>query len=270
MGKRCKEQWSDAILSDKFIKTKEDVLSLLDEHHPDAVLNAAGVVGKPNVDWCETNQVETILGNTVLPIIIALACQERQVYLLHIGTGCVYYDQAPHAGGWQENDPANPSAVYTKTKYAADLCLSVLPNVGIGRIRMPIDSIPFKGNLIDKLASFKKVIDVENSVTVVEDMIKVFYALLGKKAVGIFHVVNPGTVKHKQILQWYKEIVDSSHNNEWITAQDLVAQGLAHKKRSNVILQSPNLERLGITMRPVEEAIKDALKKYAQIKNNQK
>lgn len=263
LGQRCAEVWSDAILSDKIIKSVDDVIALLDEHKPSAVLNAAGIVGKPNVDWCETNQTATIFGNTILPLMIAEACQLKKIYLLHMGTGCIFYGESPEAGGWKENDFANPSAVYTRSKYAADLCLSTLPNVGIARIRMPIDESPSKANLIDKLISYERVVDVENSVTVIPDMIMAFRSLLEQKAEGIFHVVNPGTIKHREIISMYEELVDANHKNEWITAVDLVSEGLAKKKRSNNILSSDNLIKLGIKMRPVKEAIRDAMIKYA-------
>lgn len=266
LGKKCAEAWSNAILSDKKISSVQDVEDLLDEHKPDSVLNAAGVVGKPNVDWCETHQMETILGNTVLPIMIAEACQNKGVYLLHMGTGCIYYGYSSDPNGWTEDAVANPLAVYTRTKYAADLALSTLPNVGVARIRMPIDSQPSPANLIDKLASYSRVVDVINSVTVVDDMVDVFKQLLEKQASGIFHVTNPGAIKHKEILEMYKEIVDPNHSNEWISAQELVVSGLAKKTRSNNILQSGNLEKLGIKMRPVKEAVRDVLKKYASLK----
>lgn len=91
LGRRCAEEWPDAILSNKHISSVRDVDALIAEHRPDAILNAAGVVGKPNVDWCETNQIETITGNTELPITIAASCQKNGVYLLHMGTGCIFY-----------------------------------------------------------------------------------------------------------------------------------------------------------------------------------
>src|SRR3989338_9557175 len=142
IGARCAEVWGDeAFVSDKIIDSKQDVLDLLVEYNPDVVLNAAGVRGKPNVDWCETNQEETILGNTKLPIIIAEACQEKNIYLLHIGSGCIFYGESPDPKGWKENDFGNPIPVYSRAKYAADLVLSTLLNVGIARIRMPIDYI---------------------------------------------------------------------------------------------------------------------------------
>lgn len=267
VGHRCAQAWSDAVLADKKVFTKEDVLALIDEHKPDAILNAAGVRGKPNVDWCETHQLETIIGNTQLPIAIAQACQERGVYLLHIGSGCIFYGDSPHEDKkWREDDFGNPVPVYSRAKWAADLVLSTLPNIGIARIRMPIDWIPSSNNMIDKLASFPKVIDVENSVTIVDDMVDVFHALLEKKAAGIFHVTNPGTLKHREIVALYEELIDSSHTNEWISNDDLVKQGLATKGRSNNFLASENLAKLDIHMRPVQEAIRDTMEKYKKMK----
>jgi len=263
IGSRCAKEWPDAILSGKLLYSVDDVINLLEEHRPDAVLNAAGIVGKPNVDWCETNQLETFKGNAVLPIMIAEACAKKSIYLLHIGSGCIFYGDSPESEGWREDDFANPAAVYTKSKYAADLALMTFSNVGIGRIRMPLDSVPYKGNLIDKLVSYPKVVDVINSITVVEDMIDAFHKLLEAKAEGIYHVTNAGTISHKEILGMYEELVDPDHKNEWISAEELVSFGLAAKKRSNNILQSKNLEKLGILMRPVKEAVRDAMEKYA-------
>ncbi|PIR74404.1 MAG: hypothetical protein COU35_02355, partial [Candidatus Magasanikbacteria bacterium CG10_big_fil_rev_8_21_14_0_10_47_10] len=189
-------------------------------------------------------------------------------YLLHIGSGCIFYGDSPHPDKkWREYDMGNPTEVtYSRTKWAADLVLSTLPNVGIGRIRMPIDFVPSPQNMIDKLASFPKVIDVENSVTIVDDMISVFHQLMEKKAGGIFHVTNPGILKHKEIVALYEEMVDPSHTNEWISNDDLVKQGLAKKGRSNNFLASERLGEIGIEMREVHEAMRDTMKKYAELK----
>lgn len=267
VGTRCAKAWPDAAVSDKIVSSVAEITAILEEHQPDAVLNAAGIVGRPNVDWCETHQMETFQGNTVLPIMIAEACQKKGIYLLHIGSGCIFYGASPDPKGWKEDDFANPAVVYTKSKYAADLALMTMPNVGIGRIRMPIDSQPFPGNLIDKLASYPQIIDVENSVTIFDDMVKVFGQLLEKKAAGVFHVTNPGSIKHKEIMALYEELVDPSHHNDWISEEDLVSRGLAVKKRSSNILQSDNLAKLGISMRPIHEAMRATMEEYAKIKN---
>lgn len=267
VGTRCAESWgSEAVMADKRVTSAEEVLALINQHKPDAVLNAAGVRGKPNVDWCETHQLETIVGNTKLPIMVAEACQQAGVYLLHIGSGCVFYGESPEQAGWRENDFGNPSAVYSRAKYAADLVLSTLPNVGIARIRMPMDDVPSSFNIIDKLAAYNEIVDVENSITVIEDMVKVFYALLEKKGAGIFHVTNPGTIKHREIIKLYQEYVDPGKNPTWITEEELVVKGLAKKARSTNKLQSHNLEKLGILMRPVQEAARETMERYAKLK----
>ncbi len=264
VGKRCAEAWPDAVLADEKIYTTEDALCVLDKYKPDVVLNAAGVRGVPNVDWCETHQAETVFGNTELPIMIAQACLKKNIYLLHIGSGCIFYGNSTHPdGAWREDDFGNPTPVYSRSKWAADLVLSTLPNVGIGRIRMPIDHIPSPGNLIDKLASFPKVIDVSNSATIIDDMVDVFHRLLEKKASGIFHVTNPGILKHRELIALYEELVDPSHKNEWIPNEELEKQGLVTRGRSNNILHSENLEKQGIHMREVHEALRDTMEKYA-------
>lgn len=265
LGNRCKQVWGDeAELSTVHVSCAQDALAEIQRVQPDAVLNAAGVVGKPNVDWCDSHPLETMIGNTALPIMLAEACAEVGVYLLHMGSGCIFYGDSPHADkAWREDDFANPLPAYTRSKYSADLVLSTLPNVGIARIRMPIDSVPFRGNLIDKVVSYPKVSDVENSVTIVEDMIDVFYQLMDKKAPGIFHVVNPGAMRHRQLIALYEEIVDPTHTNEWISNDDLVKLGLTSKGRSNNIMASTRLVEFGIAMRPVLDALTDTMQKYA-------
>jgi len=266
LGTRCHESWEDSVLSNKRVKTKQDVLDLIEEYQPDAILNAAGIVGKPNVDWCETNQMETIKGNTILPLIIAEACQEKKIYLLHMGTGCIFYGDSSSGEPWTEDDYANPVAVYTRAKYSADIVLKTLSNVGVARIRMPLDNRKTRANLVDKLASYEKVVDVENSITVVEDMIKIFHELLEKKAEGIFHTTNPGSITHKEIMALYEKYVDPTHKNEWIEEGELVACGLATKKRSNNIMQSIRLKEYGLEMPDVKESVEKAMKEYAQSK----
>ncbi len=274
VGNRCKDAWGDdpstgsglsAVLSDVRVLSKEDAAREIDRVKPDAVLNAGGVTGKPNVDWCDSHQLETVMGNTLMPIAVAAACQEAGVYFLHIGSGCIFYGDAPHPDKmWREDDFGNPLPTYSRSKWAADLALSTLPNVGIARIRMPIDRVPGARNLIDKLAAYPKVIDVENSVTVVDDMIDVLRQLMEKRAPGIFHVVNPGVMKHRELMALYEELVDPAHANEWISNDDLVKIGLATKGRSNNVMASTRLAEYGIAMREVHEALRDTMEKYAE------
>lgn len=269
LGNRCADTWKkenthEVVLSNVFIQTGDDVISEIKKHNPNVVLNAAGVVGKPNVDWCETNQWQTILSNTTLPLLIARVCAQERKYFLHIGTGCIYYGYKK--GGWLPEDVANPQAVYTKTKYAADLALSTIPNVGIARIRMPIDTIPNPANLLDKLTRYNKIINMVNSVTVVPDMIDALRVMLEKRSGGIYHIVNHGGIKTKEIIDMYKMFVDNKFKNEWIKEEDLLGKNLVKCKRSNNVLNTDKLKEEGIPMREALDAVEDTIIKYGVLK----
>jgi len=260
LGWRFTLAFPGAVMSLTDIANHERVEETIRAERPDAVINCAGKTGRPNVDWCETHQLETVRSNVTGPLVLAEACAAAKVYMLHMGSGCVFYGPGP----WHEYDHANPTSVYSRTKYAADLALSELPDVGIVRLRMPIDDQPGLRNLITKLAGYKHVIDVENSVTVVEDLIHVVRELIERRAEGIFHATNPGTVRHRDLLRLYREIVDPTHDCEFIAEDELVRRGLVASVRSNAILASSRLESLGIEMRPVAAALRDVMTQYAR------
>jgi dTDP-4-dehydrorhamnose reductase len=264
IGNKFIERYPEARMSTAMLNSPQDIEQVLETEDPDVVLNCAGITGQPNVDWCETHQIETAVGNTMLPIMLAKACAERGIHLTHLGSGCIFYGDSPQPGGWREDDYPNPVAYYSKTKAAADFVLGYLPNVAVVRLRLPLDSTPSPKNSITKILSYPKVIDVSNSATVIDDLLDVFYQVMEKRATGIFHAVNPQPLSYRDLIKWYEEIVDPNHKNEWITEEQLVAQGLATKKRSTNILANFRLPQIGINMRPTEEAVKDILRIYAE------
>ncbi len=268
IGSKMMRAWPDAIGTDVRIDDEAGVASELERVQPDAVVNAAGRTGRPNVDWCETHQAETMRDNVIGALVLAEACHARGTYLLHLSSGCMFYGISPDPRGWREDDFGNPSATYSRAKYAAELGLMTYPNVGIARLRMPIDDEPGDRNLIDKLANYKQVIDVANSVTVISDLIDACRQLIEKRGTGIFHTVNPGVMRHRDLLSLYREYVDPNHKTEWISEHELVSKGLAAKKRSNNVMQSKRLQELGIEMRPIDVALRDAMMKYAANKQN--
>jgi len=129
---------------------------------------------------------------------------------------------------------------------------------------MPILSRPHPRNFIDKIAKYTHVINEANSVTVVEDMLKAMDALIQKKVNGIFNMVNPGVLRHHDLLKKYKEIVDPSHDFTPISMQELL-QKFTCTGRSNCILNSDKLEQY-IELPRIEDRIDEILKKYKTMK----
>jgi 3,5-epimerase/4-reductase len=266
LGERLARELPDAVLSKVNITDRDAVDGAIFETRATAVINCAGKTGRPNVDWCETHREPTWRSNVLGPLVLAEACEAAGAYLLHVGSGCVFYGPSPTPGGWREDDPANPISYYSRSKYAADLLLAPRPNVGVVRIRMPVDAAPHPRNLITKLAGYAQVIDVENSVTVIDDLVAAMSALVAKRGTGVFHVTNPGTMRHRDLLARYRELVDASHRCELIEEHELVARGLALAPRSNCILASSRLEALGIQLRPIDVALADVMARYAEAK----
>lgn len=253
-----KEQGEEVMWGDADIGNLNDVRQDLAKHTPEVVLNCAGKTGRPNVDWCEDNKEETLYSNVTGPLVLLQACTEAEIRLAHLGSGCIYEGDNDGKGFSEEDEPNFDGSYYSRTKSCCDQALKEFPALQL-RLRMPIDAKPGPRNFISKIIQYNKVINVLNSMTVIEDLLPATYELLKKGATGIYNMTNPGAIDHETILEMYKEIVDPNFTYEIIPLEELEAHTKAG--RSNCVLSTEKLEAEGIQMRPIEEAIRDCLEK---------
>jgi dTDP-4-dehydrorhamnose reductase len=236
----------------------------LDKNKPEVVINAIGKTGRPNIDWCEENKEETMRSNVVAAVNLGLACFKREIYFVHLGSGCIYNGDN-QGKGFTEEDPPNfyGPQFYAKTKILAEMVLKEFPCL-ILRPRMPLDDSPHERNLIDKLTQYPKVIDIQNSITTVPHMIDAMGSLISKKATGIYNFVNPGTISAFEIMTLYREIVDPNHNFELMSKEELdrVTKGV----RSNCYLNTDKLKRAGVSLPDIHSAVEDCLIRYKETK----
>jgi hypothetical protein len=94
--------------------------------------------------------------------------------------------------------------------------------------------------------------------------VEVVRSLSEKRGEGVFHATNPGTMRHADLLALYREVVDPSHRTTLISEGELLTTGLVTHGRSNCILVNERLPSMGITMRPIAEALRDCMTRYAQ------
>jgi len=182
------------------IANMRDVAAVLDQFRPAIVINAAGRTGEDNIDWCEDHRVETLHGNVTGPLVLLEQCSCRGVRLVHIGTGCVYSGDND-AAGYRESDPPNFfGSFYSRTKSWVDQVLSDFP-VLILRPRMPFDASDHPRNLISKLRTYPRLIDVQNSMTSLVDFVYATRTLIDRQATGIFNVCNPGTISPWEVME---------------------------------------------------------------------
>lgn len=250
-----------AELSDVRIHENAAVERELDRAKPDIVINTAGKTGRPNIDWCEDHKLETIESNITGPLVLLKTCSDRAIRLVHLSSGCIFTGTPPSGKGFTETDTPNPVSFYSWSKAMADEILQRFP-VLILRLRMPISSEKNPRNLITKIAGYSKIIDVENSVTVVDDLLRATKELIEKKCIGIYNITNPGTLTHRNLMAWYTEFVDPSHRYELIGADQLEKQGLAKTGRSNCILDTTKLEQAGVHLPEVSSRVQEMLRIY--------
>src|ERR1700685_3093529 len=112
---------------------------------PEFLVNAAGYTGKPNVDACEIHKAECLMGNAVLPGIVAGACEDAGVPWGHVSSGCIYNGDGHGGSGFTELDPPNftfrsgPCSFYSGTKGLGEEVLAGHPNLFVWRLRIPFE-----------------------------------------------------------------------------------------------------------------------------------
>ena len=259
----------------------QKVRALFSYHRPQVLINCIGKTGRPNVDWCESHKSSTAESNIVVPLLLADLCEKFDTHLINIGSGCIYFGDSPngywHATppgpdqfpsgsewldtGWKETDFANPQSFYSKTKYSCDLVLGQMTHVTTLRIRMPISEKKVPRNLINKLKGYKQVIDIPNSVTFMNDLVRCIDWAANNRPGGIYHVANPQPLTAARIMKEYQKYVPD-HSFEIINEQQL--DQLTKAKRSNCILNTEKLQLAGFQMTNSEEALVNCMAKYME------
>ncbi|KAG6500625.1 trifunctional UDP-glucose 4,6-dehydratase/UDP-4-keto-6-deoxy-D-glucose 3,5-epimerase/UDP-4-keto-L-rhamnose-reductase RHM1-like [Zingiber officinale] len=181
---------------------------------PSHVFNAAGVTGRPNVDWCESHKQETIRTNVAGTLTLADVCREHGLLLMNYATGCIFeYDVEHPQGsgiGFKEEDKPNfIGSFYSKTKAMVEELLKEYDNVCTLRVRMPISSdLSNPRNFITKIARYDKVVNIPNSMTILDELLPMSIEMAKRNCRGIWNFTNPGVVSHNEILEMYKSYID--------------------------------------------------------------
>ncbi len=221
-----------------------------EKYSPDVVINFAGVRAYPTIDWCEDNKKGTVAVNVGGAINVAVAAIEKGIYSIQIASGCIYSGDE-HRAFTEEDEPNFTGSFYSRMRIVMQNALKELPVLQV-RIRMPVSMSAHPRNLLTKVASYKRVISVPNSVTLVEDMFVALEKLSEVRPTGILNLTNDGYVTHADMLAMYKKIVDPSHEYELIDMTEL-EKNVTKAGRSNCILSNEKMKSLGIEMPALDE-----------------
>ena len=247
------------------------LVSFLKEKQPKFVINAAGYTGKPNVDACESDKAECLFGNAVLPGRIRTACEEVGVPWGHVSSGCIYSGRKLNGEAWSENDEPNfsfrngPCSFYSGTKALGEEVLKDAKDCYIWRLRIPFNEEKSPRNYLQKLLNYSSLLDAENSISHIGDYINSCLSSFTQECEpGIYNLTNSGSITTRQVVEWMREEgVTDKEFTFFENEEDFMAKA-AITPRSNCVMDTSKAERNGIALRPVEEAVRDSLRKMRE------
>ncbi|CAA2982775.1 trifunctional UDP-glucose 4,6-dehydratase UDP-4-keto-6-deoxy-D-glucose 3,5-epimerase UDP-4-keto-L-rhamnose- [Olea europaea subsp. europaea] len=219
LGKLCEKQGIPYEYGKGRLEDRSQLLADILAVKPTHVFNAAGVTGRPNVDWCEGHKTETIRTNVAGTLNLADVCREHGLLMINFGTGCIFEYNATHPEGsgigFKEEDKPNFSgSFYSETKAMVEELLKEYDNVCTLRVRMPISSdLNNPRNLITKISRYNKVVNIPNSMTILDELLPISIEMAKRNLRGIWNFTNPGVVSHNEVLEMYKKYIDQ--NFKW-------------------------------------------------------
>lgn len=81
-------------------------------------------------------------------------------------------------------------------------------NVCTLRVRMPISSdLTNPRNFITKIARYNKVVNIPNSMSVLDELLPISIEMAKRNCRGIWNFTNPGVISHNEILEMYREYI---------------------------------------------------------------
>jgi nucleoside-diphosphate-sugar epimerase len=215
---------------------------------------------------------ENVNDNLFCPTLLALLSVKYNFHFTYLGTGCIFtenqHENINNSIGYNEDSlPDFFGSSYSTVKGFTDRLMHMFDNVLNLRIRMPISSEVNPRNFITKITNYEKICSINNSMTVLDELLPLICDMLDNNTTGTLNFTNPGTISHNEILELYKEIVDNDFTWKNFTLEE--QSKILASDRSNNKLQTTKLETIFPNVSPIKDSIKNILINYKKnyIKN---
>lgn len=236
---------------------------------PDALINAAGYTGKPNVDACEEDKANCLLGNAVLPGVIRNVCEDLDLKWGHVSSGCIYTSKGTNGAPFVEDDEPNFSfrsnncSFYSGTKAMGEEVLQGGDKCYIWRLRIPFDERNHPRNYLSKLLHYEWLLDAENSISQRFEFVEACLDCFKKEApYGSYNVTNPGSTSAREITEIMKRHGLVTKELKFFESEEAFMAQAVRTPRSNCKMSSQKLADAGIPLTEVHEAIEKACKQW--------
>ena len=258
--------------AEDFVKLEEEIVKFKPTNIISTIGRTSGKIGDveyTTIDYLEQKGKirENVRDNLFSPMMIALLANKHNIHYTYLGTGCIFtYDDSHPFGeelnGFKESDVPNFfGSSYSTVKGYTDTLMKMFTNVLNIRIRMPITEEVHHRNFITKITTYKKICSVHNSMTVLPELLPYMIDMCNKKITGTINLTNPVLISHNEILEMYKQIVDTDFTWENFDIDE--QRKILESERSNNYLDTNRLETL-YNVKNIKDSIRDVLYKMKE------
>lgn len=237
------------------ITQREQVMQKLSGLGLDVLVHPAGIA---DIDLCELNPDLARRVNVQGTANLTEAAKAFHFGLMFISTDALFdgVKDAPYT----EDDPVDPPGVYGRTKVEAERIVSQLAHHWI--IRVSVLFGPGKTNFVEKGLkklqageSYRVASDQVACATYTLDAARAMVHLVENDATGTFHVTNHGACSREELALHAAEIAGFDKS---------LVQGLPSRSMKRpgprvpyAVLSTEKIERLGVKLRPWQEALEE-------------
>lgn len=232
------------------ITSPESVRGLIATFKPDALINCAAYTA---VDKAETDIDLCTKVNVEGPAVLAKACADKNVFLVHVSTDYVFNGEKPTPRPWLETDLPEPRTVYGKTKLAGEQAISaagcryaILRTAWLyGTHGKNFPKTMLRLALADSDRTIKVVADQYGCPTWSLNLAEQIKALVEAPSlpVGVFHAVSRGSTTWHGFAAEFLRLMNVPHTLAPCTSTDYPTPA---KRPVNSILEDRALDELGL------------------------
>ena len=207
---------------------------------------------------------ENVRDNLFSPIVLSLLCKKHNIHFTYLGTGCIFKFDEKHPFGNEEtgfNEDSLPNffgSGYSVVKGYTDELMHLFEDSVLNlRIRMPITDELNPRNFIKKITTYEYICSIPNAMTVLDELLPYVLDMAKNNVTGTVNLTNPGLITHNEILEMYKDIVDSSFT--WKNFSSEEQSKILAADRSNNCLDTTKLSSMYPEVKNIKESVRDTL-----------